>query len=270
MTLDSTPPTEELSENTALRAQVAELERQLRQQRYREVALSATARVLQSIVDNVPYAIYWKDADLVYRGCNQHFAADLGLASASAIIGKADPDLPWRPEEVEGFRAIDRHVIETNTPEHDVDETTIHADGTQEWFETHKIPLHDQDGVVVGVLGTYANITERRRAEEAIRQSSMQQEIIAAQQAALRELSTPLIPILDGVVAMPLIGAIDSAGTADHGDTAGGDRREACQYRHPGYHRRARGRHAGGECADSHRASGAAVGRARDPDRHNT
>ena len=39
----------------------------------------------------------------------------------------------------------------------------------------------------------------------------MQQELIAAQQSALRELSTPLIPILDGVVAMPLIGAIDSA-----------------------------------------------------------
>jgi len=39
----------------------------------------------------------------------------------------------------------------------------------------------------------------------------MQQEIIAAQQSALRELSTPLIPILEGVVAMPLIGAIDSA-----------------------------------------------------------
>ena len=211
MISDPTPSTEELSENTELRARVAELERQLREQRYREAALSASARVLQSIVDSVPYAIYWKDTDLVYRGCNQHFAADLGLASASAIIGKADSDLPWRPEEVEGFRAIDRHVIETNTPEHDVDETTIHADGTQEWFETHKIPLHDQDGVVVGVLGTYANITERRRAEEAIRQSSMQQEIIAAQQAALRELSTPLIPILDGVVAMPLIGAIDSA-----------------------------------------------------------
>ena len=211
MISDPTPSMEEPSENTELRARVAELERQLLEQRYREAALSASARVLQSIVDSVPYAIYWKDADLVYRGCNQHFATDLGLTSASAIIGKANSDLPWRHEEVEGFRAIDRHVIETNTPEHDVDETTIHADGTQEWFETHKIPLHDQDGVVVGVLGTYANITERRRAEEAIRQSSMQQEIIAAQQAALRELSTPLIPILDGVVAMPLIGAIDSA-----------------------------------------------------------
>ena len=211
MTLNLIPSAEELSENMELRARVAELERQLHAQRYREAALNASARVLQSIVDSVPYAIYWKDADLVYRGCNQHFASDLGLASASAIIGKSDADLPWRPEEVESFRAIDRRVIESNTPEHDVDETTIHADGTQEWFETHKIPLRDQDGEVVGVLGTYANITARRHAEEAIRQSAIQQEIIAAQQVALRELSTPLIPIMDGVVAMPLIGAIDSA-----------------------------------------------------------
>jgi len=211
MISDQTSSAEEASEITALRRRVAELEQQLQEHRYREAALSASARVLQSIIDTVPYAIYWKDVDLVYRGCNQHFAADLGLDATSMIIGKSDAELPWRPEEVEGFRAIDRRVIETNTPEHDVDETTIHADGTQEWFETHKIPLHDHDGEVVGVLGTYANITERRRAEEAIRQSAIQQEIISAQQSALRELSTPLIPLLDGVVAMPLIGAIDSA-----------------------------------------------------------
>jgi rsbT co-antagonist protein RsbR len=211
MTSDPTPSAEEPSENDALRARVAELERQLREQRYREAALSASARILQSIVNSVPYALYWKDTDLVYRGCNQHFATDIGLTSTSAIIGKSDAELPWRPEEVEEFRLIDRRVIDTNTPDHNVDETTIHADGTQEWFETHKIPLLDRDGEVVGVLGTYANITERRRAEEAIRQSNMQQEIIAAQQSALRELSTPLIPILEGVVAMPLIGAIDSA-----------------------------------------------------------
>src|SRR5436190_18784386 len=116
MTLNPTPSVEARTENTELRARVAELERQLHAQRYREAALSASARVLQSIVDSVPYAIYWKDADLIYQGCNQHFAADLGLASTSAIIEKSDFELPWRPEEVEGFRAIDRRVIETNTP----------------------------------------------------------------------------------------------------------------------------------------------------------
>jgi len=120
MALNPTPSVEELSENTELRARVAELERQLREQRYREAALGASARMLQSIVDSVPYAIYWKDAELIYRGCNQHFAADLGLASTSAIVGKSDAELPWRPEEVEGFRATDRRVIDTNTPEHSV------------------------------------------------------------------------------------------------------------------------------------------------------
>jgi PAS domain S-box-containing protein len=174
MTSDSTASEAVLSENASLRQRVSELERQLRDQQWHEAALSASARVLQSIVDSIPYAIYWKDTDLIYCGCNQHFAADLGLASTKAIIGKSDEELPWRPEEVEGFRAIDRRVIETNTPEHDTDETTVHADGKQEWFETHKVPLHDQDGSVVGVLGTYANITERRRAEEAIRQSAIQ------------------------------------------------------------------------------------------------
>ncbi len=41
--------------------------------------------------------------------------------------------------------------------------------------------------------------------------AALQEQVIAAQQAALRELSTPIIPLSDGVIAMPLIGAIDSA-----------------------------------------------------------
>jgi rsbT co-antagonist protein RsbR len=54
------------------------------------------------------------------------------------------------------------------------------------------------------------NITERKRAEEMLRQSITQEETIRAQEAALAELSTPLIPISDQVMVMPLIGAVDS------------------------------------------------------------
>jgi rsbT co-antagonist protein RsbR len=53
------------------------------------------------------------------------------------------------------------------------------------------------------------NITEQRRMER--ERTAMQEQIIAAQQATLRELSTPLMPIANGVVVMPLIGAIDTA-----------------------------------------------------------
>ena len=54
------------------------------------------------------------------------------------------------------------------------------------------------------------DVTERKRAEEALRQSIALEETIQAQNAVLAELSTPLIPISDQIVAMPLIGSVDS------------------------------------------------------------
>jgi anti-anti-sigma regulatory factor len=56
----------------------------------------------------------------------------------------------------------------------------------------------------------FENITELKRAEEALRQSIALEETIRAQQATLAELSTPLIPISDQVMVMPLIGSVDS------------------------------------------------------------
>jgi len=56
----------------------------------------------------------------------------------------------------------------------------------------------------------FEDVTERRRAEEGLRQSMLQEEKIRAQQIALEELSTPMIPITDRIVVMPLVGAIDS------------------------------------------------------------
>jgi rsbT co-antagonist protein RsbR len=53
------------------------------------------------------------------------------------------------------------------------------------------------------------DLTSQQRAEQ--ERIALQDQVIAAQQAALRELSTPLIPLADHVVAMPLIGSIDSA-----------------------------------------------------------
>lgn len=72
-------------------------------------------------------------------------------------------------------------------------------------FTIEAFPLPDQCVAV-----TFENVTERKRAEEALRQSMLQEEKIHAQQVALEELSTPMIPITDRVVVMPLVGAIDS------------------------------------------------------------
>lgn len=63
------------------------------------------------------------------------------------------------------------------------------------------------DGQVY-TLATIFDLTERKRAEEERR--NMEAQVIEAQRMALRELSTPLMPLADGVVALPLVGTIDS------------------------------------------------------------
>jgi rsbT co-antagonist protein RsbR len=72
-------------------------------------------------------------------------------------------------------------------------------------FEMQLLPLADNHVAIV-----HADITDRKRVEEAMRQSIAQEETLRAQNAALAELSTPLIPITDEVMVMPLIGAVDS------------------------------------------------------------
>lgn len=81
--------------------------------------------------------------------------------------------------------------------------------------EGHRVPLqgtilliNDEHGRPVGTAGIMRDMTglQRDQAERA----ALQEQVIAAQQAALRELSTPLIPLTDAVVVMPLVGSIDS------------------------------------------------------------
>jgi rsbT co-antagonist protein RsbR len=188
------------AENQQLRRRIDELIQQLDKRNQLESELHEVQQLVQFIIDGLPFAVYWKDRELVYRGCNHRFAQDIGLQSSREIIGKADRDLPWQPGEADQFEVIDRRIMETRTAEQDLDETIIHADGNQEWFETYKNPLLNEAGEVVGVLGTYINITARKRAEA----------MISAQAEALTELSTPLMPIADNVIVMPLVGAIDS------------------------------------------------------------
>lgn len=83
------------------------------------------------------------------------------------------------------------------------------ADGRSFPAEVSAFPLRDHVGQMIGVAAIIRDLTEERARED--ERAALQEQVIAAQQAALRELSTPLIPIAEGVVAMPLIGSIDSS-----------------------------------------------------------
>jgi two-component system cell cycle sensor histidine kinase/response regulator CckA len=126
-------------------------------------------KMLQLVMDNIPQFIFWKDTSLAYLGCNRNFARVAGVARPEDIVGKTDYDLAWRREEADYFRTVDERVMRTNTPEHRILEPQLQADGKQAWIETNKIPLRDEDGNVVGILGTFEDVTERRDLEEQLR-----------------------------------------------------------------------------------------------------
>ncbi len=147
-------------ENSLVRTILYAIERRKVAEKLRE-----SQQMLQLVTNSIPQAVFWKDRDFAYLGCNPNFARHAGVERPEDIVGKTDYDLAWRKEEADFFRQVDRRVIETDTPEYHIIEPELQADGKQAWIDTNKVPLHNSKGEVVGILGTYEDITERIKAE---------------------------------------------------------------------------------------------------------
>ncbi len=138
----------------------------------RKRAVESQAR--QAILLNtIPQAVFWKDLQGRYIGCNSAFARAAGLASPDDIAGKTDFDLPWPREEAEAYRADDLAVISANRPKLHIEEPLQQADGTRILIDTSKIPVVGAGGIPTGVIGVYEDISERKRAEEALRDNEL-------------------------------------------------------------------------------------------------
>lgn len=136
-------------------------------------ALRDSQQMLQLVMDNIPQFIFWKDRNSVYLGCNDNVAWLLGLKNRADIIGLTDYDMPISREEAERYYAIDRQVMETNTPMYHMVEPLFleMPDRKTIWVDANKIPLTDGAGNVVGILGTFEDITERMHSEAALAES---------------------------------------------------------------------------------------------------
>jgi PAS domain S-box-containing protein len=129
-----------------------------------EEALFASRRMLELVIDSNPTHIFWKDRNSVYLGCNAIFARSAGLKAPEDIVGMTDFDMPWR-ELAEEYRRVDMEVIEHGKSRIGFAEVVIDAQGTEILTRTSKVPLTNINGNVFGVLGTFEDITEQKRAE---------------------------------------------------------------------------------------------------------
>jgi len=132
--------------------------------------LTEVNEMLQLVMDTIPARIFWKNKDLVYLGCNHLFAEDAGRESPEDIVGETDYSLAWR-EQAERYRKDDLEVLSSGSSKLNYEEPQTTPDGRQIWLRTSKVPLRDINNRLVGILGTYEDITERKRAEESLRLS---------------------------------------------------------------------------------------------------
>jgi PAS domain S-box-containing protein len=128
--------------------------RDIRSRRRAEEALYASRQIADAIMDALPVRVFWKDLDLVYMGCNTAFAHDAGFADPADVIGRDDQQMPWAAQAA-SYRADDRDVITSGEPKLLIEEpqTTLHGETIT--LLTSKVPLRDESGKIMGVLGTH-------------------------------------------------------------------------------------------------------------------
>lgn len=138
-----------------------------------ESELRENKQMFQLVIDNIPQLISWKDINSTYLGCNSNFAKVAGLSTPDEITSKTDYELPWKVSETESFFEIDQLVMDTNKPEYHIILPQLQADKKEAWLDANKIPLHDINKKVVGLLSTYEDITERIQAEKTLKKSEI-------------------------------------------------------------------------------------------------
>ena len=148
----------------ALTAQLGGALGRIEQTRQVNEELRASREMLRTVLDAIPARVFWKDRELRYLGCNRLFAGDAGLRPEE-IVGKTDWDLPWI-DQAERFRADDRAAIDSGEPQLAIEEPQLGADGVLRRLHTTKVPLRGSDGEILGVLGTYEDVSKLYASEK--------------------------------------------------------------------------------------------------------
>jgi PAS domain S-box-containing protein len=164
-----------LDENGEI-AQITGFMEDITERKRAEEALRESESKNRTLLENLPQKAFLKDRDSVYVTCNENYARDLGVKAAE-IVGRTDHEF-FPKELAEKYRADDKRILESGKTE-EIDERYI-QEGQERIVHTVKAPVKDAEGKVVGLLGIFWDVTEHKRAEEALRQSEQRLQAVLA------------------------------------------------------------------------------------------
>ena len=149
-------------DNMAEALEAKELDR-----KHAEEMLQQSEAFLNTLLDSIPIPVFYKDTDGRYRGFNKAYETFFGATKAQ-LIGKTVFDIN-PPELAKIYHARDNELLESGRDQHY--ETQLkNALGVTRDVIFDKAVFTDSQGTICGLIGAILDITERKHADEALRQ----------------------------------------------------------------------------------------------------
>jgi rsbT co-antagonist protein RsbR len=189
-------------------------------QKEAEEELAYTKTLMEAVFEQSPIPMVVATVpDMVIRIGNPAALKFLGIEDEESHIGESlfEFEQTWQDFDVNGNPVTMADLplakamqgIETRNAEYMVKR----KDGSIGWEVVDGVPIYNKERQLIAGLIIFPDITERKQGEA--ERERLQQEIIETQQRAIAELSTPVIPIMDRIIVMPLVGSIDSMRARD-------------------------------------------------------
>ncbi len=133
-----------------------------------EAALEYERYLWQTMLDNSPDHIYFKDTQSRFIKSSKAQARQFGVGSPDQLVGKTDFDFFTEAHARPAFED-EQEIIRTGWPIIAKEEREVWQDGRVTWASTTKMPMRDADGNIIGIMGISRDITERKQVENELR-----------------------------------------------------------------------------------------------------
>jgi two-component system sensor histidine kinase/response regulator len=167
-----------------------------------EKKLAFERNLLRTVVDNIPDSILAKDAEGRYVLVNKAFAKLHDLEEPEQLLGKTAFDL-FPKEKAAALHAADLEVMGATKPLLQGERSTVDAEGNTKWILMSKVPLTNQQGEIVGIVGVNRDITQEKRSKTELHHAKEAAEAAnRAKSEFLANMSHEIRTPMNGIIGM--------------------------------------------------------------------
>ena len=148
---------------------IAGISEDITRRKQTQEALDQQGYLLQTLMDNIPDHIYFKDTSSRFIRINRAMGDWFGLADPAEARGQTDFDF-FTEEHAQQARVDEQDVMRSGTPVVGKEEKETWPNRHETWVSTTKAPLRDKNGKIIGTFGISRDVTDRKKAEEALAQ----------------------------------------------------------------------------------------------------